>query len=458
MIGIALLALIALAIGNRNRLSFSPVTLVSQEDSPIPTPVLEEAPPAESNVIVVPPVEVSSQWTPTPTWTPFPTWTPRPTPTRRPGPTATPFPTRGPAPTAAGRIYYVVYEVAQGENMLGKSLLYQLSLGSQAEKLTESVRMPISQPDVFYDVSPSPDGRYLLLLQPAMPGGMAHIVDRETDAHWSLAPEGEYESGRFFGWHPNSQQILFWNDRDQLVVIDVVSRERTILKLLELTVQGAAFSPDGEKIIFITKSNTSNRALWISSAVGADAKSIFDFDGSAYVFSWSPDSQYILYMGGPGVGRTAEALAKYESRGPLWIVEPDGENPRPLAGPFVAGSGYEPVWSPDSQWIVFTGLDEGEEYGCFPKRQGGIIDWPTCQFVGTGVYIENIESGELRRLASGIKPVWSPDGRWVAFLSNQSGATEVWVVRMDGSNLRQVTVDGLIKTEVVWMFKEGVGQ
>lgn len=424
--------------------------------SPLETPL----PVVEDNIIHLPTVGPDGQLPlPPPTWTPFPTWTPRPTPTRRPGPTATPFPTRAPAPDAAGTIFYVVQEPAQMENAPRKNIVYRLSVGAQAEKLAEAV--PVSIPpqlDTFYNVTSSPDGRYLLLLQPSMPGGTPHIFDMQTTQMWSLAPEGHHESGRFFGWHPNSQQILFWNDRDQLLVINVLSRERTILKLLELTVQGAAFSPDGEKVIFITRSNNSNRALWTSSTAGADAKPLLDFDGSAYVFNWSPDGQYILYMGGPGVGRMAEALEKYASRGPLWIVEPDGQNPRPLSGLFVAGSGYGPVWSPDSQWIVFTGLDEGQEYGCFPKRKGEAIDWPQCQFIGTGVYIENIQSGELRRLASGIKPVWSPDGRWVAFLSNQGDATEIWVVHMDGSNLRQITADGLTKSEITWMSEDEVRQ
>ncbi len=429
--------------------------------SPIETPATAEIPwpVIGADITVLPAIGPDGKpLPPPPTFTPFPTPTPRPTPTRRPGPTVTPFPTRAPASNAAGGIYYLAYEAAQEENTLGKSLLFQLSLGVQAEKLTESVRVPISQPEVFGAFAPSPDGRYLLLLQRSMPGGTPHIIDRETNAHWSLAPEGEHESGLFFGWHPNSRQILFWNDRDQLLVIDVESRERTILGFMIGPVQGAAFSPDGQNIAYSSylkiSENQAREALWTTSIAGSDAHSLFTFDAASYVFNWSPDSRYILYMGGPGVGRTEEPFEEYATQGPLWLVEPDGENPSPLAGSFIGGSGYEPAWSPDSQWITFTGLDEGREYGCFSPDKSKKIDWPTCEFVGTGVYIENVQSGELRRLASGIRPVWSPDGKWVAFLSNVGGASDIWVVQTDGSNLHQVTTDGLMKTEIIWMFRE----
>jgi len=49
----------------------------------------------------------------------------------------------------------------------------------------------------------------------------------------------------------------------------------------------------------------------------------------------------------------------------------------------------------------------------------------------------------LRRLtddvAQDIVPRWSPDGQWIAFLSDRSGKYEIWRVRPDGSGLAQMT-------------------
>jgi Tol biopolymer transport system component len=46
--------------------------------------------------------------------------------------------------------------------------------------------------------------------------------------------------------------------------------------------------------------------------------------------------------------------------------------------------------------------------------------------------------------------VISPDGRWIAFVSNRSGSFEIWVQRLDGSGLRQVTSDGDTCAEPAW--------
>jgi Tol biopolymer transport system component len=36
-------------------------------------------------------------------------------------------------------------------------------------------------------------------------------------------------------------------------------------------------------------------------------------------------------------------------------------------------------------------------------------------------------------------PTFSPDGQWIAFMSNRSGKNQTWLIRPDGSGLRQAT-------------------
>jgi Tol biopolymer transport system component len=45
-----------------------------------------------------------------------------------------------------------------------------------------------------------------------------------------------------------------------------------------------------------------------------------------------------------------------------------------------------------------------------------------------------------------VAPAWSPDGRHIAFLSDQRGKWEIWVMRTDGSQQRPMfasALDGL---------------
>ncbi len=59
------------------------------------------------------------------------------------------------------------------------------------------------------------------------------------------------------------------------------------------------------------------------------------------------------------------------------------------------------------------------------------------------VYVMRLDGTGLRKLtddpAKDRRPVWSPDGRQLAFYSNRSGRYEAWTVDRDGSNLRQRT-------------------
>jgi len=428
--------------------SLAPVQAVV--DSPLPSPahpteeIVVITPPPDGGVIVLEPGKVYVFPSPTP----FPTWTPRPTPTRRPGPTATPFPTRQPASSEGSVIMYLASTDS------ARKVFEKLFVTAQGENITGAISIPLSIDFDPYLIAPSPDDQHLLLMRPMMPGGLPYILNTKDESIRSLLPESSSLPGRFFGWHPDSRQILFWPSNSELWLIDAETSERTILTLVEGSVQGAAISPDGQNVVYISGLRTAeylnSEALWMVSTAGSDAHPLFYFDGSAYVFGWSPDGKHILYMGGPGAGREQATTEKFMSRGPLWLVEPDGRNPRPLAGSFVTGFGYEPAWSPDSQWVAFTGLDEGQEFGCFPQNKESLPQWPECQFQGTGVYIENIGTGEIRRLASGVAPKWSPDGSMLAFLSDASGATEIWTVRADGGELRQLTADKQPKTGITW--------
>ncbi len=62
------------------------------------------------------------------------------------------------------------------------------------------------------------------------------------------------------------------------------------------------------------------------------------------------------------------------------------------------------------------------------------------------IYLKRIDSQAVTQLtsdpASDIQPAISPDGRYVAFASNRTGAYEIYVMTLDGRSIRQVTYGG----------------
>ncbi|MGX7926561.1 amidohydrolase family protein [Tsuneonella sp. HG094] len=60
------------------------------------------------------------------------------------------------------------------------------------------------------------------------------------------------------------------------------------------------------------------------------------------------------------------------------------------------------------------------------------------------IYTLPASGGEATRISGGMavetQPAFSPDGLWIAYLSDRSGAENLWVMRPDGSEARQVSL------------------
>ncbi|MFG2049219.1 S9 family peptidase [Micromonospora sp. NPDC048935] len=96
-------------------------------------------------------------------------------------------------------------------------------------------------------------------------------------------------------------------------------------------------------------------------------------------------------------------------------------SPRPVA-PVPVGEDYRPAPSPDGRRVAYL------------SDQGG----------SRRVWVRDTDTGEAVALPTGDEPVlalsWSPDGRWLACVSAPGGAprTELWVLRPDGTRRRQL--------------------
>lgn len=135
-----------------------------------------------------------------------------------------------------------------------------------------------------------------------------------------------------------------------------------------------------------------------------------------YRASLSPDRRWIAAFGSDV--RAAET-------GLFLIDAQSGERRRvaPITSP-----NYNELylaWSPDSTQLAIQAFEPG-------------VNPPNYD-----IYVIDVAGGEPRRIttdsASDHVPVWSPDSARIAFVSERSGRSDVWVMAADGADARSLT-------------------
>lgn len=416
---------------------------------------VKEGPPVGQPVS---PIETPTPLRATPTLPGSSTLVPLPTDTRPAPPTPipgtpipfltfTPAPTWTPVPGAEGSILY------QRKDPEGPAV-YRLPVDAAGRAVAPAVRIPDSLGQAG-PLFPSPDGRYVAIIHGVETGHVINILQIASGQTIPLIRDGFGVPGKFLNWHTNSRAVLYAtsNGEPGFWIVDVPSGRHTRISKLEPDgaaispdgITGGATSPDGQVIIYAWyRSIGYPGQIWKINADGSEPRLIAE-GGAPYIFSWSPKGDHLVYAG----AQVRESKGAPVSGGPLWIMDARSQKPQPLRGPFIFGWGFQPVWSPDAQWLAFTGQTEGQEFGCAQK--GSRPDLEACWFQGTAVYAENILTGEIRRLASGLDPAWSPDGTMITFVSQQSGNAELWVTNADGTGLRQLTNEGRAIRYPVWL-------
>lgn len=173
--------------------------------------------------------------------------------------------------------------------------------------------------------------------------------------------------------------------------------------------------------------------------------SIHEYWGPAF----SPDGQWLVVS----VYRRGE-------EGVLWLRSVEGSEWRELT------PGYLPVWSPDSAHIVFLsqdGFDErtselfkiavdgsgrtrltsndAQEYGASWSPDGTRIAYGSKQDGTWQIYTMKADGSDSRQLETGggTAPAWSPDGKSIAFNSDRDGRDDLYLLDLATGAVRQLT-------------------
>jgi len=252
------------------------------------------------------------------------------------------------------------------------------ALGESRSKVAGSamaVRRIWSGPEVDVSGAVSPDGRYLSFAD-SETGDLA-IRDLETGKNRRLTNNGK--DSRAFAW-------------------------------------GSTWSPDGRQIVYdwydgrVGKNGWLMSDLRIMSLKTAESRLLYrSRDGEEVnTYDWSPDGKYIL----------AE-VTKFDRSSNMALISVADGSVRVLKT-----QGWSHArFSPDGRYIA----------GGRPPRKG-IME----QDVLLLSLADGLETPLVEHPADDFMLGWSPDGNWVLFASDRSGAFGVWAIQVAGGKARGV--------------------
>lgn len=224
---------------------------------------------------------------------------------------------------------------------------------------------------------------------------------------------------------PEVSTLLFVSSRDGNQ--DIYSMNVDGTGVTNLTQHPASYSlsdspwsPDGNKIAFISDRDTGRGEIYIMNADGSDQRRITftDYHESSPV--WSPDGQKLAFSAGSPSPGGGSRVGTVNADGSGWV----------LIGPSRSQS---PHWSFLDK-IAFE----------IPITSSSIIiGWKIGVMNPDGTGITIVDSTPSNSLDDIIKPSWSPDGKKLAFVRNDcedsdSDCPEIYVVDLDGSGMTKI--------------------
>ena len=179
-----------------------------------------------------------------------------------------------------------------------------------------------------------------------------------------------------------------------------------------------SFSPDGRYFAIAVKHNDKDDLVILDVKKDEEVRRITVPLNGLITPSWSPDGKQIVFTGFDG------------GLSDLFVVNVDGTGLHRLTNDKYAD--LHPAWSPDGKTIAFA------------TDRGPATDFNTLTFGNMRIALYHLDNGAIDLLphmerGKNINPQWAPDGRSIAFVSDRTGISDVYLYDLGDHNLYQLT-------------------
>ncbi|MCA1619195.1 MAG: DPP IV N-terminal domain-containing protein [Acidobacteria bacterium] len=334
------------------------------------------------------------------------------------------------------------------------------------------------------DVYPrfSPDGKWLafssdrngnldVYLIPAAGGTVKQLTSHSAD-------------DTVLNWSPDGRSVLFSSNRGEnfLPLLYTVSVDggMPVSAGADSGVQ-ASFSPDGRRLAYNQKSQAYWRKFYrgsyqsdvmVGDVAAKKFSSLTDFDGMDSWPMWARDGNIYFVSDRDGAGQTniwrvpeaggkAERVTSFKSGDVRWpAISADGrtivfEHDFQIAKLDLGSKRVTPLRfdinaeTGESLSEVRSFNSEVDDYDLAPNSRRVVVS------VHGEVFTAPVEEGDLRQITDSPwrdrDVTYSPDGKWIAYVSDRSGREELYVSAVDGAGApRKLTDLDALKTGYRW--------
>ncbi len=224
--------------------------------------------------------------------------------------------------------------------------------------------------------------------------------------------------------------------------------------------------PDGKQITFVR-----DESIWVIQADGSAPRELHRFEGrnwSLRALRWSPNGRWLAMQSTMGSLSPAGMS--------LLLLSRDGTQVVKIKPSFGTGDFSAVVWAGNDEILYFRSARESviQYLNTSPSRliqqkvpsgEAKVLLWlpggaGAVDFLGRGRLVADLVTSResLRQVDLGDRkwagerwltrgssldrqPVFSPDGKWIAFSSNRSGNLDIWAMSVSDGTVRRLTDD-----------------